>query len=407
MRYLLQHIRTITDSYDGSLPLSHYLKNHFRQYPILGSRDRKQLSAMAYSWYRCSNGILSAASFEERLAYALHICGHSAMIPLVHKEPFTTGISFDADKLFPSDISLSAGITREEWLHSMLSQPDLFIRIRKNKTDIIKKLDAAGITHSDINELCMALPNGSKIDSILPADSYVVQDASSQQTGKWFAPVKNESWWDCCSGAGGKSLLLKDMEPSIKLTVSDKRASIIRNLLQRFGQYNHSTPESIITDVSDAAALNTTLNGRKFDHIICDVPCSGSGTWARTPEQLHFFREAAITEFSALQQTIATNAAQHLKDGGTLFYITCSVFSAENEQVTERITANTGLRATEMQLINGIAPRAICSLLFCNNYCAFNLSINEMTDESDQSAALICFMATLPSFAYIKVTGYC
>ena len=56
MRYIWQHIRSITEVYDGSIPLAHFLKGYFKQHPILGSRDRKMLSAMAYSFYRCSRG---------------------------------------------------------------------------------------------------------------------------------------------------------------------------------------------------------------------------------------------------------------------------------------------------------------------------------------------------------------
>ena len=169
---------------------------------------------------------------------------------------------------------------------------------------------------------------------------------------------KNEQWYDCCSGAGGKSLLLKDLCPGVRLTVSDKRESIIHNLQQRFRQYRFELPVAHVTDVADSAQLTRALGDKQFDHIICDAPCSGSGTWARTPEQLYFFDPATIAKFGALQQTIAVNVSRHLKKGGQLIYITCSVFEQENENVVNAIIEETGMQLVQQQIINGIGVKA-------------------------------------------------
>jgi 16S rRNA (cytosine967-C5)-methyltransferase len=349
MRYLRQHITTIFETYNGSVPLAHFLKNYFKQHPILGSRDRKMLSAMAYSWYRCSKGMLNDS------------------LTMLLEEPsqwaaFTTaGLSakdVDINMLFPYAILLSSGINKEEWLSSMLVQPDLFIRIRKDKGKIISLLNEKEIPFTFITDNCLALPNGAKIDALLPEDCYAVQDASSQHTGSYFAPERNELWYDCCSGAGGKSLLLKDMEPGVRLTISDTRESIIHNLQQRFRQYRLELPTAHVTDVSNKVLLNKAIGTKQFDNIICDVPCSGSGTWARTPEQLYFFDPASLEKFPPLQEAIAVNVAGHLKPGGRLIYITCSVFKKENEDVVGAVIKATGLTLIRSQIINGISVHA-------------------------------------------------
>ncbi|TXH57956.1 MAG: hypothetical protein E6Q89_03960 [Bacteroidia bacterium] len=92
-----------------------------------------------------------------------------------------------------------------------------------------------------------------------------------------------------------------------------------------------------------------------FDHIICDVPCSGSGTWARTPEQLYFFDPNKLEDFSTLQTTIAQNAIPYLKAEGRMLYITCSVFKQENEAVIQKIQPAVYKDST---LINGISKQA-------------------------------------------------
>jgi 16S rRNA (cytosine967-C5)-methyltransferase len=239
----------------------------------------------------------------------------------------------------------------------MLQQPRLFIRVR-DKELVPTLLQEHNVPYEWVNEVCMSIANGSPVDKILVEDSYVVQDASSQQTGNYFHPQDGEHWWDCCSGSGGKSLLLKDINSNIDLTVSDKRETIIHNLLQRFQQYHHDIPRAHVLNLLETDNIASTLGDTSFDHIICDAPCTGAGTWARTPEQLYFFKPSAIAEVASLQASIAVNASKYLKPGGSFIYITCSVFTGENETVAENIAAQTGMTLQETHLINGIAQKA-------------------------------------------------
>lgn len=269
-------------------------------------------------------------------------------------------ISVLPDEIIGYKGELSSGILRDEWLESLLKQPALFIRIRKNMQQVIDKLEANDITFSQVGANCLRLPNGTAIDKILSAQMYVIQDASSQQTGNYFKTAYNEKWWDCCSGAGGKSLLLKDIEPTVKLTVTDKRKTILYNLKERFALYGHKTQQAHVLDMSDVGEVKTIMQGQSFDNIICDVPCTGSGTWARTPEQAYFFNEQNLQSLSELQYTIAGNTLPFLKQNGLLYYITCSVFKKENEQVVEKLVAQNSLELKEMKLINGLADSADC-----------------------------------------------
>lgn len=358
MRYLWQHIRSFIDSYNGSLPLTHALKQYCRQYPQLGSRDRKILAEMAYCWYRCSKAFEAGVDFEEKMTACLRLCGRGDILARLKTPEATQTLPFQLERLFPEGVDMSAGISRGAWLSAMLQQPLLFIRVRKARQKVEEILAGNGITYTAIGAHTLALPNGAPIDKLLPDEVYVVQDASSQETGKWFQPAKNEHWYDCCSGAGGKSLLLKDIEPTVKLAVSDIRDTILHNLRDRFRRYGHQAPAAYVTNVSDATALAASLKGARFDNIICDVPCTGSGTWARTPEQMYFFDVAQVARFSQLQLTIATNVAAYLKPGGRLHYITCSVFQQENGAVVDKLVAATGLKLLEATLINGIAQKA-------------------------------------------------
>lgn len=381
MRYIWQHIQAITDTYDGSLPLAHFLKNYYRQHPKLGSRDRKILSDMSYSFYRCNKALpIDLAGFEQRITTALFLChtpakhltGFLSLFPEDIRTATTPekieylrqqDIIVDITALFPGVPHLSAGITPEVWLSSMLQLPRFFIRIRKKAKGLLALLAAQHIDYIPVSDTCISIPNATGIESFIPADWYVVQDASSQATGNYFITAPKQTWWDCCSGAGGKSLLLKDKEPGITLTVSDVRESILHNLKMRFKQYGYPSPEALVMDAAQNSKLYAQLGSRRFDHILCDVPCTGSGTWARTPEQLYFFDTAAIETYADRQRRISINAINYLKPGGRLYYITCSVFAAENEGVLAALLDTGSVTLEQKQLINGTTIHADCMFI--------------------------------------------
>jgi 16S rRNA (cytosine967-C5)-methyltransferase len=370
MFYLWQHLERILLTYRGELPLHYFLKQYFRQYPKLGSRDRRGLSDAVYAWYRCGKAIeQSDKTLEERRLGAMYLCGlrpkaferayaqHwevaedidvASRISRLIDEGFTVRL----EDIFPGDVPFSEGITKEGWILSLLEQPRLFLRIREDKSGISGILKAAAIPHEWVSDNCLALPNGTKAEELFPHDAYVVQDASSQATGAYLKPRKGEVWWDSCSGAGGKALMLMDEQQDVRLLTTDVRASILENLGDRFRRYHLPMPEMMTLDVSDGAATASALKGRLFDGIICDVPCTGSGTWARTPESCFFFDAASVAAYAARQKAILTTALSYLKDRGRIIYITCSVFRAENEDVINAVSQY-GMKVVTSGLIDG------------------------------------------------------
>lgn len=384
MQFIWQHIASIIEEYDGALPLTHFLKLYFKRFPRLGSRDRKILSAMAYSWYRCSRGLAEDLGFERRLQACLYLC--EAELPQIGRflpeEWLNTGLSveervawlretqeirFERSDLMRSQILLSEGIDRDEWLFSMLRQPRLFIRVVKDWDRVLDRLKEAEIAYRNVSHrlpggaeiLSLSLLNGIKLEDILDANTYVVQDLSSQKTFGYFSIQQDLRWWDCCAGAGGKSLLLSSLDSKVKLVASDLRATVLKNLQTRFRQYGLKVPDIRRLDVSELSLTKEAMgDGELFDRIICDAPCSGSGTWARTPEQLYFSDQDQLNRFPILQRQIAINALQFLRPGGMLIYITCSVFRQENEEMTAYLTQLPGIRLQNAVLINGIKEGA-------------------------------------------------
>jgi 16S rRNA (cytosine967-C5)-methyltransferase len=187
-------------------------------------------------------------------------------------------------------------------------------------------------------------------------EEVVVQDRSSQRV---LEPLQEHftktrfTAWDCCAASGGKTILLHDKHPQAAITVSDIRESIIINLKNRLKRAGLNAYRSLVADVTSP---HFSLQ-QAFDLVICDAPCSGSGTWARTPEQLSFFPEEKIDYYAGLQKRIAVNASRHLTKGGAFLYITCSVFTRENENVVAYLEENTGLQLLTKKYFTGYTER--------------------------------------------------
>lgn len=359
MRFIWQNIQNIISGYDGSMPLNIFLKEHFKKNSKLGSRDRKMLTEMAYTWYRSSKAVRKELPFEEQLTTCMKLCGTENKHILRLTEPIETDTeAVKLSAIFPHNIELSEGIDKDEWLQNMLVQPHLFLRIRKDKHLVIETFEEQQVPYEFISDDCVALPNGTPVDKWIPEFAYVVQDASSQSTGDFFDIEAYAECWDCCCGAGGKSLLLKDRQPLAELTVSDTRKTILNNLKERFRTYSHIMPATFQVDVANASKLKDIMPDKQYDHIICDVPCTGSGTWARTPEQMYYFKSKELETYAQRQKDITVNATTYLKPGGKLYYITCSVFKDENESVVTHLTENTNLVVDQTALINGIEIQA-------------------------------------------------
>lgn len=270
--------------------------------------------------------------------------------------------AYDITTIFPWKDQLSKGINYTEFCKSFLIQPDLFLRIRPGYFKIVKgKLARSSIYYSEISNTCISLSNTTRVDNVVGLDKEaVIQDLNSQRVGELMKiTIENLAGsihvWDCCAASGGKSMMCYDIDPGIWLTVSDIRESILINLKKRFAKAGIRNYKSFITDLSKA---NMNVPKQEYDFIIADVPCSGSGTWSRTPEQLYYFSEPEIERYSLLQQKIINNVIDYLRPGGFLLYITCSVFRRENEDAVEFITGQKKLELKSMKLFTGYDEKA-------------------------------------------------
>ncbi|MBP6687277.1 MAG: Fmu (Sun) domain-containing protein [Lacibacter sp.] len=366
----------IIEAYTGVEPFASHLKKQFAVNKKFGSKDRKQITQLCYCYFRLGKS-LPHVSIEEKLLAGLFLSSRSSNELLQHVKPEWNDVIetsrekkvellnniVDVSSVFPFTNELSEGIDVDEFVFSHLQQPDLFLRIRPGRKEtVLHQLKAADVSFQLISDNTIALANATKIEEVIMVNKdAVVQDYSSQRVGGLLENLKseigNQKWnvWDCCAASGGKSIMAKDILSDIDLTVSDVRESILVNLKRRFQEAGIKNYSSKVIDLSHSPF---TIHHSPFDLIIADVPCSGSGTWGRTPEQLSFFQQDAIETYSSLQKKILSNTVLQLKQDGHLLFITCSVFKKENEDNVDWMQQELKLQLVKQEVIKGYADKA-------------------------------------------------
>ena len=373
----------IIQLYDGLIPLQHFLKQYFSQHKKHGSKDRKYITHLCYNFFRLGKSF-EDINAEEKLKLAIFLCNdNSGEWGFLYDDEWqsnwdnllTKRLQFVEKKyslfalsdVFPFADEVTESLDTPAFIQSFFIQPDVFIRIRPGyDKQIISKLQEKNVPFNLVHENCIALSPSVNINSIIKVDEEaVIQDYSSQRIKEFLNLIETEnrksnmvpltSAWDCCAGSGGKSILAHDVFKEINLTVSDKRASILQNLNQRFAKAGVKSYKSFLADLTNS---KLHIPNYPFALIICDAPCSGSGTWSRTPEQLFFFQHEKIEAYTLLQQNIVSNAIPFLKTNGYFLYITCSVFKQENETVAAFIENHLHLELIKMELLKGYDQKA-------------------------------------------------
>ena len=385
----------LINHYDGRSPFHLYLRKYFSENKKHGSKDRKLITGLCYGYFRLGQSSLALQEGENSLSLSdvIGLGGYIAGIlpallglpeslsksvavdhintPLARFD-FVAGYYKDLKQqyLFPFKAATSKDLNLHAFQVSLLRQPDVFLRIRplsEYQTTVLNLLHKHQIFYRQYDEWTVAVESHTQVKTILPINKKVmIQDISSQRTGlfmemivenikKYALETKTNQIqiWDACAASGGKSILAWDIltksgfKPT--LTVTDIRDNILKNLDTRFKEAGiHGYQKQVIDLLKD----DPLPIKKAFDIVICDAPCSGSGTWARNPEHLLSFKEAQLEQFYQTQTKIAQKTWSAVKKGGYFLYLTCSVFEKENEDVIQFIEKESAMTLINTQLIS-------------------------------------------------------
>jgi len=370
----LQAAERILSGFDGRLPFPAHARTYFRDHKQHGGRDRKAILAICYAIFRLGAslddhdlltrtvaGLFLTLESPDRTLQELDAAWNGCLpmaLPEKLKMVKERHADFNPLNIFPWTQALGADIDPMEFCLSHLVQPALYARIRPGKEKrVLFALKAREMPFERIGDFTIRLPQGTDLSGLFVADrDIVVQDLASQQIAElltgWEGKVSRA--WDCCAGSGGKSILLHDLHPGVRISASDLRPSMLSNLDARFKAADIHAAETFTADLERSGVKG---HG-SFDIVLADVPCTGSGTWGRNPEWLKYFDASQIAAYAARQTAIARHAALSVKPGGHFIYVTCSVFRLENEGVVASLEGHAGLQLEEKKYMKGYGERA-------------------------------------------------
>ena len=172
-----------------------------------------------------------------------------------------------------------------------------------------------------------------------------VQDEGSQLVAELLGI--GQRILDCCAAPGGKTAILLNNNPQAKLVACDISPARLKVMRQRLTRPEWQ--ERIAFHVADAERLPEM---GLFDRILCDVPCSGTGTLARNPEIRHRLQPEDISRQAIRQRSILAAALRRLAPGGRLLYATCSLEPEENEAVIQSVLSANGRAPSSYALLD-------------------------------------------------------
>ena len=194
--------------------------------------------------------------------------------------------------------------------------------LKEKDIQIIKKVDSVYYVNSGLIINSKEFKEG----------KIIAQDASSYLAAKNLGAKPNELVLDICAAPGGKTAVLaEEMENKGEIIAID-----IHQHKKKLIEENMKKLEIDIVKATVLDARNVNKQGRKFDKILVDVPCSGYGVIRKKPEILYTKNRENVEELASLQLEILNSAADILKNGGELIYSTCTIISQENTENVEK-----------------------------------------------------------------------
>ncbi|MBI5612417.1 MAG: 16S rRNA (cytosine(967)-C(5))-methyltransferase RsmB, partial [Gammaproteobacteria bacterium] len=217
-------------------------------------------------------------------------------------------------------------------------RPPLTLRVNLSKlarADYLEKLTAAGLAarpHAGIDSaLTLATPCAVTDLPGFAAGEVSVQDGAAQLAAVWLDARPGERVLDACAAPGGKACHVLE-RAAVELVAVDRDGARLERLRQNLRRL-HLAAEVIAADAAEPAGW---WDGRSFQRILLDAPCSGSGVIRRHPDIKLHRRPGDLERLACGQARLLAGLWPLLAPGGKLLYVTCSILPEENDDPVAR-----------------------------------------------------------------------
>jgi len=347
------------------------LSQYFRINKSLGSKDRAYIAETVYNYVRWKGLIetLSESNWQSKLATlqlfmpALKHHETTSYLEFIRRIQHSRNEKVRQSFQLPKHIQLSF----PEFLYSLLKKeyPDRVdeicfalntqapTTIRTNTTlisrdELIKRLEEKGIgvSKTHISPVGINLTKRINLFSLeeFKEGMFEMQDEGSQFVGLLINPSSKQRILDYCSGSGGKILAVAPLMKGGQFYLHDVREQALKEARIRMKRAKIHNVQFI--ESSEIQKLNQ-LRG-KMDCILLDVPCSGSGTLRRNPDQKWKINQEYLEKLVQKQREIFKASLPCLKPKGRLIYSTCSILQSENDDQVEFLLNNYPLKLEEI-----------------------------------------------------------
>ena len=351
----LQAAIGVLDQYLGGAPLEKALTNWARKSRYAGSKDRAAVRDIVFQCVRCRSSYSVIGGESGRglgIGYASQV--EDADLDLFDGSQYGPDVLSKTEQerienkslcgedhvnlnvpewLYPS-LEKALGVDLKTTLAALQTRAPAYVRVNRAKAsrdEVVKMLASDGIKAVPNEQTETALeivenPRRLNNSKALQQGFVELQDVSSQAVCLTVPMDESSRVLDFCAGGGGKSLALAD-RPHKDIFAHDINQARMNDIPERAKRAGSRITLLNTNQISDHAP---------FDVVLCDVPCSGSGAWRRSPEGKWSLTENRLTELCEIQAQILRDTAEIVAKDGTLVYATCSMLCEENEDQIER-----------------------------------------------------------------------
>lgn len=211
--------------------------------------------------------------------------------------------------------------------------------LKSNREKVLKALASFGAVETRLSPLGLRIPPPSgpgrtpnlQAEAAFQAGWMEIQDEGSQIAALMAGAAPRQQVLDICAGGGGKTLAMAaQLQNSGQIYAYDDDRMRLKPIFERLKRAGVRNAQ--VLRARDTAALSAL--GPRFDVVLVDAPCTGTGVWRRRPEAKWRLKAESLANRQRDQREVLTLAAPLVKPGGTLAYVTCSILEQENtEQV--------------------------------------------------------------------------
>jgi 16S rRNA (cytosine967-C5)-methyltransferase len=344
-------------------PADRLIAEYFRARRYAGSKDRRAVRDLVYRAIRLCGPVpasgraamLAVAQQDEAVASLFDGSPYGPAPRTEGEQPASTGL---APKWLAAALRASGLGGRE--IAELLGRAPLDVRVNALKAD------REGLELPEPGEP-LASAQGLRFAPGTPIEQWPayeqglveIQDLGSQLIVEALPVSPGDTIIDLCAGGGGKTLALAArLGNAASLVAADTDKRRLGNLAPRAARAGAAVDHIVLLDPGREMAALAPF-AAKADHVLVDAPCSGSGTWRRSPEGRWRLDPAELARLNAVQDHVLDLAAQLVRPGGTIAFVTCSVLDAEGaDRIAAFFARHPGLTAQALSLPRGTARGA-------------------------------------------------